>query len=337
MNPRREDALTHVRVRVPAKVNLFLAVEGRRADGMHEIVSVLQTVSLYDELSATLERRRRGRFRPSGGVPDVVLEHDAGPHVPSGEENLAVKAGRSLAASSCVGSLSSSDHPSRRGLDLPHLSNHVDRGLVSRLLLKKRIPVAAGMAGGSADAAAALLALNRLWECGLDHESLRHLAATLGADVPFCVTGGTALATGSGMATAQVLCRGIYHWVVGIDEQPLSTRSVYEAWDMVGTPSTTTPDRVLQALRHNDPEALAAALHNDLEVAAFHLRPALGEASAAMLGAGALRTLVSGSGPTLLALAADARHADRIATAVADRFDRVEVVTSPAGGPEVRS
>lgn len=336
MNLRREDTLPHVRVRVPAKINLFLAVEGRRADGMHEIVSVLQTVSLYDDLTATLERRGSSRFRTTGGALEVVLEHDAGPHVPSGEENLAVKAARRLAEASCAGSLSSG-HPSRRGVDLPRISDYFDRGLTSRLFLEKRIPVAAGMAGGSADAAAALLALNRLWECGLDHESLRRLAATLGADVPFCVTGGTALATGSGVVTAQALCRGIYHWVVGIDEQPLSTRTVYEAWDKFGTPSTTTPDGVLQALRHDDPEALASALHNDLEVAAFHLRPALREGSAALLAAGALRTLVSGSGPTLLALAADARHARRIATAVAERFDRVEVVRSPAGGPEVRS
>ncbi len=331
MNRRREATLPQVRVRVPAKVNLFLAVKGRRADGMHDIISVLQSVSIFDQLSATFERRDGPHVRSTGGPVEVVLEHDA-PGVPYGEENLAVKAARRLAGSLCAGALSPAAHPS--GRDLPRRS-HSSRVLMTRLVLEKRIPVAGGMAGGSADAAAALLALNRLWECGLDHEALRNLAATLGADVPFCLTGGTALATGTGVAAAQVMCRGTYHWVLGIDERPLLTRRVYEAWDEVATPSSATPDAVLQALRAEDPEALAAGLHNDLEVSAFHLRPALREASEALLDAGALRTLVSGSGPTLLALATDARHARRIAAAVGERFDRVEVVTSPAGGPEV--
>ncbi|MFN2557992.1 MAG: 4-(cytidine 5'-diphospho)-2-C-methyl-D-erythritol kinase [Nitriliruptorales bacterium] len=323
-------------VRVPAKVNLFLAVQGRRADGMHDIVSVLHTVSLYDELTATFERRLSGHLDPMGGALEVLLEHDAGPRVPTGEENLALQAARSLARSVCPGTVSSAGHPSGRGLNPPAHSTLFGRAFVTRLVLEKRIPIAAGMAGGSADAAAALLALNRLWACGLDHEALRSLAAGLGADVPFSITGGTALATGTGVAIAQVLCRGTYHWVVGIDEEPLPTATVYEAWDEVGTPSGATPDPVLQALRHDDPKALAPALHNDLEVAAFHLRPSLREASATMLQAGALRTLVSGSGPTLVALAADARHARRIAGAIAGCFDRVEVVRSPAGGPEIR-
>lgn len=332
-----EGPVPTVHVRVPAKVNLFLAIRGRRADGMHDIVSVLHTVSLFDELTASFERRLGSGFHPaSRGLFDVVLEHDAGPRVPTGEENLALRAARSLAGAACREAGSPSGHPSARNLGTPDHRRSLERGHATRLVLEKRIPVAAGMAGGSADAAAALLALNRLWECGLDQESLRRLAATLGADVPFCVTGGTALATGTGVATAQVLCRGIYHWVVGIDEQPLPTRSVYQAWDEVGTPTRATPDDVLQALRHDDLEALGAALHNDLEVAAFHLRPALREASVTMLDAGALGTVVSGSGPTLLALAGGAGHARQIATTLADCFDRVEVVRSPAGGPEVR-
>lgn len=336
MNLQREAGVPTVRVRVPAKVNLFLAVRGRRPDGMHDIVSVLHTVSLYDELTASFESRFGSCYHPANRrLFDVVLEHDAGPQVPPGEANLALRAARSLARVVRGGAPSATADPDTRDLDAPQ-ERPLERGLVTRLVLEKRIPVAAGMAGGSADAAGALLALNRLWECGLDHESLRSIAATLGADVPFCVTGGTALATGIGAAVAQVLCRACYHWVVGIDTQPLSTRSVYEAWDQVGAPSSATPDEVLQALRTDDPEALAAALHNDLEVAAFHIRPSLREASAAMVEAGALGAVVSGSGPTLVALAGNAHHAREVAAGVAGCFDRVEVVRSPAGGPEVR-
>ncbi|MDP8927241.1 MAG: 4-(cytidine 5'-diphospho)-2-C-methyl-D-erythritol kinase [Actinomycetota bacterium] len=336
MSFQREGIVPTVRVRVPAKVNLFLAVRGRRGDGMHDIVSVLHTVSLYDKLTASFDSRLGSCYHPANRrLFDVILEHDAGPHVPPGESNLALRAARRLAGEVRGGALPTTAGPKTGGLDVPQQGRPLERGLVTRLVLEKRIPVAAGMAGGSADAAGALLALNRLWECGLDHESLRNIAATLGADVPFCVTGGTALATGTGAATAQVLCRASYHWVLGIDAQPLSTSSVYEAWDEIGAPSSAPPDQVLQALRSDDPEALAAALHNDLEVAAFHLRPYLREASAAMLDAGALRALVSGSGPTLVALAGNARHARQLATAVAACFDRVEVVRSPAGGPEV--
>ncbi|MDQ3931596.1 MAG: 4-(cytidine 5'-diphospho)-2-C-methyl-D-erythritol kinase, partial [Actinomycetota bacterium] len=337
MSLQREGSVPTVRVRVPAKVNLFLAVRGLRPDGMHDIVSVLHTVTLYDELTASLESPLGSCYHPANRrLFDVVLEHDAGPQVPRDDSNLAMRAARSLAGVVRGRTSSTTAGPDTQSLDVPVQERSSELGLMTRLVLEKRIPVAGGMAGGSADAAGALLALNRLWECGLDHESLKGVAATLGADVPFCVTGGTALATGTGAAAAQVLCRASYHWVVGIDSQPLSTRSVYEAWDEVGVPSSAAPDQVLQALRSDDPEALAAALHNDLEVAAFHLRPSLREASTALLDAGALRALVSGSGPTLVALAGNARHARQLATAVADCFDRVEVVRSPAGGPEVR-
>jgi 4-diphosphocytidyl-2-C-methyl-D-erythritol kinase len=206
---------------------------------------------------------------------------------------------------------------------------------VTHLHLAKRIPVAAGMAGGSADAAATLLALNDLWEVELERDELRALAAELGADVPFCVTGGTALATGIGTATAQVLTRGVYHWVVGISDEPAATAEVYRAFDEVGTGSDDEPDAVLQALRTGDVEALGAALHNDLEVAAMHLRPELADHKQALLDAGASGALLSGSGPTLLGLAASAQEARIIADAVRDRFDRVEVAMSPAGGPEL--
>lgn len=310
-----------IAVRVPAKVNLFLAVRGRRDDGYHEIVSVMHTVGLYDHLAARFDGPAGTHHHPaSRRLMDVVLEHDAGDDVPGGEGNLAVQAARAL----CV----------RLGAPTERTVAPSERCPVTRLSLRKRIPVGAGMAGGSADAAATLVALNRLWGCDLSRDELRELGSELGADVPFCVNGGTALATGTGVATAQVLCRGTYHWVVGISSEPLSTAEVYAAWDGIGAPSEIEPDAVLHALRTDDAEALGAALHNDLEQAAFALRPDLRTARDAMLAAGALGAVTSGSGPTVVALVEDASAARALAADVARHFDRVEVVRSPAGGPE---
>lgn len=309
-----------IRVRVPSKVNLFLAVRGRRDDGYHELVTVLQTVSIHDTLTAVTDGSAAALHPSSRRFMDVALSLEGLSSVPGGEENIAVRAARELMAELGVGG---------QGRDGgPHTAT-------TRLHLTKRIPVAAGMAGGSADAAAVLIALNDLWDAGLGRDELRSIAARLGADVPFCVTGGTALATGVGTATAQVLTRGTAYWVVGISHEPLSTPDVYRAFDEVAAPSDREPDAVLQALRSGDVEALGAALHNDLEPAALSLRPELAGKLEAMRRAGALGALVSGSGPTLVALAPDARSSVVIAEAVRDEFDRVEVAMSPAGGPEV--
>jgi 4-diphosphocytidyl-2-C-methyl-D-erythritol kinase len=318
-------ARSSVGVRVPAKVNLFLAVRGLRPDGMHEIVSIMHTVGLYDAVSVEFCGPPEARHHPATRQRvAVVLEQIAGAEVPAGDDNLVVRAARALA--------------SRVGLEVRAAVDDMESGAGGGLLrfrLAKSIPVAAGMAGGSADAAAALISLNRIWECGLDRDELRDVAAEIGADVPFCVGGGTALATGTGVATAQVLCRGSYDWVVGIDGEPLSTADVYRCWDEIGSPSEIEPDAVLQALRTRDAEALGAALHNDLQDPAFALRPRLRASREAMLEAGALGAIVSGSGPTLIALAEDPASAQRIAAIVRGRFDRVEVVRSPAGGPEI--
>lgn len=319
--PGREVA-GEVQVRVPAKVNLFLAVRGRRPDGFHEIVSVMHTVGLYDRVTVRLEGPPGSWSHPAARRRmDVLLEHDAGDAVPRDASNLAVRAALALADTRGIREMAASRHAADRP--------------ITRVELAKRIPVGAGMAGGSADAAATLIALNRLWDMDLDVEELQDVAATLGADVPFCVTGGTALASGTGTATARVLSRGTYHWVVGVQEQPLSTADVYAAWDEVGRPSEVEPDAVLHALRTQDPEALGAALHNDLDAAAFHLRPGLRDARDALCAAGAFGAVVSGSGPTLIALAEDADAASAIAQATAGHFAAAEVVRSPGGGPEV--
>lgn len=313
----------YVRVRVPSKVNLFLAIKGVREDGYHELVSIMQTVGIRDVLDLRLEGSAWACLHPAARrYMDVRLEHDAGPAVPADDDNLAVRAARLLLEA--VGATPPDDDP------VP------DDAPTTRIQLTKRIPVAAGMAGGSADAAAALVGLNALWDCDLDRDELRELAARLGADVPFCVTGGTALATGTGTATAQVLSRGPFHWVVAMADRPLSTPEVYRVWDEVGESTQQEPDAVLHALRTADAEMLGAALHNDLEVAAFHLRPELEDLRDAFLDAGALGSIVSGSGPTVVALARDEADARRIAGAVDGRADRIELASSPAGGPEVR-
>jgi len=313
---------THVRVRVPGKVNLFLSVRGLRQDGYHEIASVLQTVSIHDTILARLDGKAVSahpaarRFMDLAFTVDGVLDGA----VPVDGHNLAVRAARALMVECGVGTAEHADTQ-----EVP----------VTRLHLTKRIPVAAGMAGGSADAAGALVALNQLWQSDLDREELRDIGGALGADVPFCVTGGTALATGIGATTAQVLTRGMYHWVVGISASALSTPDVYRAFDELAVPSDVEPDAVLQALRTGDAEALGAALHNDLEAAAVRLLPELADHKQTMLDAGALGAMVSGSGPTMVALAGSAQEATAIAERVAPSFARVEVAFSPAGGPEL--
>ncbi len=312
-----------VRVRVPAKVNLFLAVRGVRDDKYHELVTILQTVSLRDLVEVELHGSGSAVDHPaSRAAMRVEFSHDGTEGVPSDDDNLVMRAAHLLM--------------DRVGMGGGRKRRLLSSAPVTSLALTKDIPVAAGMAGGSADAAATLVALNRLWECDLDEYELRDLAGELGADIPFCVTGGTALATGTGTATARVLTRGEYHWVIGIDDQPLATPDVYRVFDEVCEPSIIEPDAVLQALRTSDAEALGAALYNDLQVAADHLRPELAERRAALLGAGALGAVVSGSGPTVVGLARDEQEAERIAVEVADVFARVQVATSPAGGPELR-
>jgi 4-diphosphocytidyl-2-C-methyl-D-erythritol kinase len=329
------DLATSIRVRVPAKINLHLAVGPRRPDGYHDIVSIMQTVSLHDLL----------RIRGAAGGPaahpsarrltDVSLTLDglgAGTQVPADASNLVLVAAERLMARAGIGADRRVDGADGPG---PAKDAASGPGPAVHLHLTKHIPVAAGMAGGSADAAAALVGLDRLWGLDLGQEVLRELAATIGADVTFCLVGGTALATGVGQSVARVLTRGTSHWVIGIDERPLATADVYAAFDELPPPVPTEPDLVLHALRTGDVETLAAALHNDLQPAALVLRPVLAERRAAMLDAGALASIVSGSGPTLLGLATDAMHARRIAARLDGVFDRLEIATSPAGGPEL--
>lgn len=305
-----------VTVRAPAKVNLHLGVGGRRPDGYHDVATVLQAVSLYDEITAT---DRAGAPGADPAEPPITVEVEgegadarpAGPgraggsrgstgpaltEVPTDADNLAVRAARLLGREAGV----------RSGV---------------HLALRKAIPVAAGMAGGSADAAGALVACDALWGTGRSVDQLARLAARLGSDVAFPVTGGTALGTGRGEVLSPVPDRGEYHWVFALADGGLSTPAVYAEFDRLGYPADrepTPPDAVLAALLTGDPVALGAALTNDLEPAALRLRPALREVLAAGRDLGAVGAIVSGSGPTCAFLAGSPAGSVALAAGLAD-------------------
>jgi 4-diphosphocytidyl-2-C-methyl-D-erythritol kinase len=303
-----------VRVRVPGKVNLHLGVGPVGADGYHPVVTVLQAVSVYDEIRAGPAEEVSVSL---GGVATPGSEP-----VPTGPENLAARAATLLA--------------SRAG---------VSRGV--HLELRKSIPVAAGMAGGSADAAAALVACNALWGLGAGREDLVEVAAALGSDVPFALFGGTALGIGRGEQLTPVLASGSYTWVFALADGGLSTPAVYREYDRMLSelpetselirPAVAQPDQVLAALRAGDAVALGAALGNDLQLPALRLRPALREVLQAGTELGAIGALVSGSGPTCAFLAVDEAAASELARGLEDaEVCRAALVASgPVAGAHV--
>lgn len=260
----------------PAKTNLALSVGPLRPDGFHETATVFQAVSLYDEV----EVRRRSA---GSGITLTVEGRDA-EKVPTDDTNLAWRAAQLIADE----------------LDIePDLD----------IRITKAIPVAGGMAGGSADAAATLLACDVLWRAGLTKERLDTLAAQLGSDVPFALFGGTAVGTGRGENLTSAMSRGVYHWVFALAEKGLSTPRVYAEFDRLQTgrevPAPTVPADVMEALLAGDPEKLGAALHNDLQAPAVSMRPELDMLLHVGRDAGALGGIVSGSGPTVAFLVGD--------------------------------
>lgn len=315
---RMEDA--PVRVRVPGKVNLHLGVGPVGEDGYHPVVTVLQAVSITDEVVAEAadEVSVAVTGEGSGSTSDLRVGQDTG-SVPLGPDNLAHRAAVLLAG--------------RAG---------VSRGV--RLTLHKQIPVAAGMAGGSADAAGALVACDALWGTRAAREDLVEMAAQLGSDVPFALAGGTAMGIGRGEQLSPVLSRGSYWWVFALAHGGLSTPAVYREYDRMLEelperselirPAVARPDDVLAALRSGEPAALAAALGNDLQLPALRLRPELREVLAAGTRLGALGSLVSGSGPTCAFLAADEANATRLAADLeqAGVCRAALVATGPAPG-----
>src|SRR5690242_11229705 len=303
-----------VTVRVPAKLNLQLAVGPPRADGYHDLVTVFHAVSLFDEITARPAER-----------DGVSVSGEGADRVPEDGDNLALRAVAALRAATAA-----------------------DAGGV-HITIAKRIPVAAGLAGGSADAAAALVACNELWGTGLGQPQLLEIAAQVGSDVAFAVLGGTAVGRGRGERLTPALAPATsYHWVLAFADGQLSTPAVYAALDRLraaeaggpaaeaggpaaeaggpaaesGGPAVThgaaaehgsaepvLDAALMSALRSGDARQLGRALSNDLQPAALSLFPALRKTLAAGLELGALGALVSGSGPTCVFLAASADRA----------------------------
>lgn len=284
-----------IRFRTCAKVNLFLRVLGRRADGFHEVETILHGVGLCDRFEMT----------PTEGTDiRVEMELDEGlvGELPDERQNLITRAAEVLAR-----------HGSPKGV---------------RIAVTKCIPVGAGLGGGSGNAAGALQLLAEMWELPLDRSSLLELAGELGSDVPYCLEGGTALATSKGDTLTTLPSPRSMWFVLGGSNEPLFTPDVYARWDelLPGDEFSSAP--MTMALGAGDVPEVASLLRNDLEAAAFSLRPDLEPKKDVLLAAGALGAAMSGSGPTMFAIASDEDHASSIAAKVGADFDWVRVVPS---------
>jgi 4-diphosphocytidyl-2-C-methyl-D-erythritol kinase len=303
--------VTSVTVRVPAKINLQLAVGPLRPDGYHGLVTVFHAIGLFDELTAT-----------AADGDSVTVSGEGAAQVPADGGNLALRAVRALR-----------EEQERRG---------TAPGDGVAVAISKRIPVAGGMAGGSADAAAALVACNELWDAGLTTDELCEVGSGVGSDVAFALLGGTAVGRGRGEQLTPALAGPArYHWVLALAEGHLSTPAVYGALDrMRAGQDVAEPEldsELMAALRAGDPARLGAALSNDLQAPATGLFPGLRKTLAAGREFGALGSLVSGSGPTCYFLATDERQAADLAVRLtgAGVCRGVATATGPAPGATV--
>jgi 4-diphosphocytidyl-2-C-methyl-D-erythritol kinase len=289
--------VTSVTARVPAKINLQLAVGPLRPDGYHGLVTVFHAVSLFDEVTVV-----------AAEADTVTVAGEGAGHVPADGDNLALRAVRALreAVTARDGVAPDAGRDGRPGVSVA---------------IRKRIPVAGGLAGGSADAAAALVAGNELWQAGLSAAELCEVGAAVGSDVAFAVLGGTAVGRGRGEHLAPALVAPVsYHWVLAFADGHLSTPAVYGTLDRQRAgqqvPEPETSAELLAALRAGAPERVGAALSNDLQAPALAMFPALRKTLTAGMEFGALGGLVSGSGPTCFFLARDERHATDLSVAL---------------------
>ena len=269
-----------VTARVPAKVNLQLSVGPLGADGFHEVTTVFQAISLFDDVTVATADKGEGIKISITGQTSVG--------VPADNSNLAVKAAQLMI----------------KNYDLPE-------DLVIKL--KKEIPVAGGMAGGSADAAGVIVGLDSLFELGLSRDVMESVGSKIGSDVPFSICGGVAIGTGRGDQITPALAKGSYNWVLALSGQGLATPSVYQECDRLREGLSIAPpvvsEPLMQALRAGDAKALGKALTNELQPAACSLRPALRLVLDVGVDYGALGGIVSGSGPTVAFLVSDDEHA----------------------------
>jgi 4-diphosphocytidyl-2-C-methyl-D-erythritol kinase len=294
-----------VTVRVPGKVNLYLGVGDRRADGYHELTTVFHAVSLSDDITVR-----------AADLLSLQVRGEGADEVPTDARNLAWQAAELMA-------------------------EHVGRVPDVEITIEKSIPVAGGMAGGSADAAAVLVGINALWELGVPRRDLHAIAARLGSDVPFALHGGTALGTGRGEELATVLARNTFHWVLAFGAGGLSTAAVYAEIDRLRAagepPQLADPEPLLTALSSGNPHELAPLLGNDLQPASLSLEPNLRRTLRAGTEAGALAGIVSGSGPTCAFLCASAEAAVQVSAELAGAgvCRTVRVASGPVHGARV--
>ena len=291
----------------PGKINVCLRVGPLRDDGYHDVATIYQAVSLVEEVTVAEAEGFTASF--SGPIDTSHLKVD--------ESNLVIRAARAVAAAA-----------------------NYDGGVDIQVV--KRLPIAGGMAGGSADAAATLVAVDALWQTNLGASRLNDIAATLGSDIPFALHGGTALGVGRGEILTPVLAKGVFHWVVVVNDGGLSTPEVFRQLDRhreahsidIETVAVdpTVDAELLQALRTGDAAALAEYLRNDLQAAALQLKPQLGQTLEFGETHGALAGIVSGSGPTIALLVEDEDAADHLVAAFTADGKRAMSVTSPAPG-----
>ena len=273
-----------VEVQVPAKVNLQLSVGPKKSNGYHDVVTVFQAISLTD----TIRVSKSSQF-------GITLKGDYINGVPLDQSNLVYKAIESMASK-------------------------FDTDVNLEVEIEKYIPVAGGMAGGSADAAGTLLAIDALYGLGLSKDELSEVARNLGSDVPFMLHGGTAVGRGQGDELTPALSRGNYHWVIAVSSNGLSTPAVYGECDRLRTgldiKAPNLNDELLQALLSGDSLRVGKSLSNDLQAAACSLRPALRLILDTGQEYGALGGIVSGSGPSVAFLVADEDHSLDLAVAL---------------------
>jgi len=289
-------AAVEARIRTNAKINLFLRVLGRRADGYHEVETILHGINLADEI--TFRVTDTGRIEINMTLGEEMLGD-----LPDMQQNLV-----HIAATKLVG------------------AGAINAGI--EIDITKRVPMSAGLGGGSGNAAGALVLLNEIWGAGIESRRIAEIAAEIGSDVPYCIGGGTALAKGRGEQLTRLPGPEGMWFVLGISHRPLSTRDVYEEWNRSGAPSDIGSAPMTMALGSGDIGEIAAQLQNDLEAPAFRLRPELAGNKERLVAAGSLAAGLSGSGPTLFGIAHSAAHARRVAARVEDAFDVVRVVRS---------
>jgi 4-diphosphocytidyl-2-C-methyl-D-erythritol kinase len=301
-----------VHTRAPGKINVFLKVGSLLDDGYHDVAIAYQAVSLYEDV----------RAYPASDFSVSVTGTVELSRVPTDASNIAIKAAQLLAHRTGY----------RAGV---------------RLEIDKHVPVTGGMGGGSADAAATLLACDALWGTQLGREDMLALASELGADVPFALTGGTALGTGRGDQLSPALAKGQFQWVLALADFGLSTPAVYSeldkhrdrhAQDIFPVEVAPFVDAdVLQALRAGDPHMLAETLYNDLQAPAIHLQPSLADVLELGEQNGALAGIVSGSGPTVAFLTEDVDSALELEIALGSSQLNVVKAIGPVHGARIIS